>query len=548
MTDLGRLSYDKTGRAGRTTRPGGPGPVSGDARRMSRIVEAGRRLGLTALAAFWATFGGCGSPTDVAPKGPAYRGVRVVVAAVGDAAVLSPVGAQRGEWEASRGAKCDLRDTPLGPAEAASAHVLVFRGDRLGDLVDAGALAVLPESVVQPPAKSGTESQAAPEADSLQFADVLPPFRDQVSKYGRDRMALPFGGTALVLVYNRSAFDRDADKDAAKAAKLTLQPPTTWPELDALAKFFQGRDWDGDGSNDFGIALALAADPEGVGDATFLARAASLGQHKDSYSLLFDTDSMAPRLTSPPFVEALEGVVALKASGPPGVEGFDADAARKAFRGGKVALLIDRAERASTWGGGGAKSIGVAALPGSAKVFEPLRGVWETASTPNRPSYLPFGGGWLAGVSASAKGRERDAAVDFIAYLANPETSSRLRYDPAFPVLPVRGSLVGQGLPDPRVAPGVDSRPWADAVGKTFSAARVVPGLRIPGADGYLADLSAGRVAAVSGQPAAKALDDVAKAWARRTEGLGVERQLWHYKRSLNVIPTSPKPPARTGG
>ena len=142
-------------------------------------------------------------------------------------------------------------------------------------------------------------SRVAIEPDALQFADVLPAFREQVSKYGSDRVALPYGGSALVLVYHPAAFEREPNREAAKKAGIKLEPPTTWEELDALAKFFQGRDWDGDGEADYGIALALGSDPEGVGDATFLARAASLGQHRDHYSLLFDADTMEPRIDVP---------------------------------------------------------------------------------------------------------------------------------------------------------------------------------------------------------------------------------------------------------
>jgi multiple sugar transport system substrate-binding protein len=257
---------------------------------------------------------------------------------------------------------------------------------------------------------------------------------------------------------------------------------------------------------------------------------------------------MEPRVASPPFVEALQGMVSLKAAGPPGGEGFDAEAARKAFREGQVALLIDRAERAAWWGGGGAKVIGVAPLPGSERVFEPVRKTWEPLKTPNRPSYLPNGGGWLVGVSATARGVEREAAIDFVRYLANPETSNRVRNDLAFPVLPVRNAQIGQGLPDPRSAPGVDSRSWSESVGRTLAAERVVPGLRIPGASGYLADLAKGRVAAVRGEPAEEALKRVADAWATRTKALGIARQTWHYRRSLNALGTSPRPPAREAG
>jgi multiple sugar transport system substrate-binding protein len=281
-----------------------------------------------------------------------------------------------------------------------------------------------------------------------------------------------------------------------------------------------------------------------VGVATFLARAASLGQHRDHYSLLFDTDTMEPRISSAPFVEALRGLVALKSAGPPGMEEFDAESARKAFRTGHVALLIDRAERVVSWAEGG-QPIGVAVLPGSSRVFEPVRKVWETVSRPNRPSYLPFGGGWLIGVSASAAGSEREAAIDFAKYLAGPDTSSRVRSDRAFPMLPFRASQVGQGLPDPTAAAGVESRLWADAVAKTLTAQRVVPGLRIPQADGYLAELDKGRVEAATGKPAEKSLQAVSEAWSTRTEALGAKRQLWHYQQSLNFLLTSPKPPPR---
>ena len=373
--------------------------------------------------------------------------------------------------------------------------------------------------------------------------DIAPAFREQVSKYGSDRMALPLGGSALVLVYRRDAFSRQANRDAAAAAGITLEPPATWTQLDALARFFQGRDWNGDGSPDHGIVAVLGRDREGLGDSTYLARAASLGQHRDQFSFLFDADAMTPRIDSPPFVEALRGVIAWKPLGPPGMEAFDAAAAREAFRGGKVALLIDRAERAASWSHG--HPIGVAPLPGSERVYEPLRHQWETPSSRNAPSYLPLGGGWLVGVRRGLSGPRRDAAMDLACYLANPENVNRLRGERSFPMLPVRGSQMGRGLPDPTAAPDVDPRQWSDAVGRTLQAERVVPGLRIPDAGGYLEELTKARVAALAGKDPEAALREVAAAWTARTSSLGTQRQLWHYRRSLNTLSTLPQPPAR---
>jgi multiple sugar transport system substrate-binding protein len=370
--------------------------------------------------------------------------------------------------------------------------------------------------------------------------EIAPAFREQISRYGKDRLGVPLGSSALVLVYRRDAFESSSNQAAVRQAELTV-PPQKWTQLDALVKFFQGRDWDGDGRPDHGIAVALGPESGGVGDAVFLARAASVGQHPDHYSFLFDSDLMTPRIDSPPFAEALQGVVAWKAFGPPGMEGFNAAAARAAFRTGHVAMLIDRAERAADWSHG--KPVGILALPGSDRVYEPVRKEWKQANPLNTPSYLPEGGGWLAGVKSGLAGKQFEAAVDFARYLASPENSNRLRGERSFPMLPLRDSQMDQGLPDPSSAPDVDSRSWSAAVKQTLTAERVVAGLRIPGADGYLSDLAGGRLAAVGGEAPEAALQKVAKAWTERTAALGPKHQLWHYRRSLNNLVTLPEPP-----
>jgi multiple sugar transport system substrate-binding protein len=495
---------------------------------------------------------GCKGESDVqAPAAPSFPGVSLKIGALDEPAILSGVARERGEWEASRRGQISLVEEPVSPESVATVDVVLFPAQRLGDLVDSGALALVPNAAVMPPKPAGPETEEPPRpepsastvapGDPFVYMDFAPAFRDQVCRYGTDRFALPLGGSALVLVYRRDAFESAKNKAAAREAGLRLEVPATWTQLDGLAKFFQGRDWNADGQPDFGIVAALGDDQEGVGDASFLARAASMGQHRDQYSFLFDAEALAPRIDTPPFVQALEALAAWKAVGPPGMKGFDAAAARAAFRAGNVAMLIDRAERAGTWSHG--KALGVAPLPGSERVFEPIRKEWKPSSPFNTPSYLPEGGGWLIGISSRLSGIQLDAALDFARYLASPENLNRMRADPTFPMLPVRASQMGLGLPDPTAAPDVDSRAWADAVGKTLLAAKVVPGLRIYGAGGYLSDLAKGRVAALGGEPAGKALQAVAKAWTDRTAARGRERQLWHYRRSLNAVPTSAQPP-----
>ena len=496
---------------------------------------------------------GCRSNQEVpANQAPSFPGISVKVGALGDVAILAGVSPQLGEWEASRKGKIAIRDESLALETLSGIDVVLFPAQQLGDLVNAGVLAPIPNAAVLPfkPPEDETGNQDQRERDiakaalddTFQYMDIAPAFRDDVSKYGPKRVALPCGGSALVLVYRRDAFESVPNREAARQVGLSLeQPPATWPQLDALARFFEGRDWNGDRAPGHGVALALGADTEGVGDATLLARAASLGLHRDHYSFLFDADNMSPRIAGPPFVEALQCLIALKACGPPGMERFDAAAARESFRTGKVVFLIDRAERAAAWSNG--NRVGVAPLPGSDRIFEPIRKEWMPSSPRNAPSYLPHGGGWLVGINGRLAGTQLEAALDFAKYLANPENTNRLRAERAFPMLPVRTKQMGQGMPDPLAAPDVDSRLWSDAVSRTLLAERVVPGLRIPGADGYLSDLSKGRVAAAAGDPPDKALSAVAKLWTERTKAAGTQRQIWHYRRSLNTLATLPQPP-----
>jgi multiple sugar transport system substrate-binding protein len=492
---------------------------------------------------------GCpsGNVPSAAPSKP-FKGVEIAVAGLGDSALIEAVDSQRGEWEESRGARANIGTRAVKIDSLGNADVILFPGDQLGALVDAGALAVLPESLAKPPAipKDQQASGTQPPEDLLAFADVVQPYRESVTKYGPDRMGLPLGASALVVVYRRDVFESDVNRKAAQESGVAFSPPKTWEEFDALAKFLNGRDWDDDGEPESGVAFAFADDTEGIGNTIFLARAAALGLHKDQFGLLFDSDDLTPRIDSPPFVEALRGLVALKAFGPPKVETFDAEAAREAFRLGRVALLIDRAERAARWNN--PKSpfpIGLAPLPGSKRVFNPETKVWEEASPPNRPSFLPSGGGWLVGLSASAKGPKKDAALDFLTYLASPEASSRLLADRAFPMLPVRSSQAASGPSDARAIPGLDAKSWSDSIASVGTASQVVVGLRIPDSVGYLSDLSKARASALAGQSAETVLSVAANAWKDRSKTLGHERQLWHYRRSLNRLSTSAKPPPK---
>ena len=504
---------------------------------------------------------GCESGPPPVPPLP-HEGVELVVAALGDISLLEAIRVQTGEWERDTGARLDIRSDAVDLTGAASADLILFPGDQMGALVDAGLLTLVPESAIRPSTIFGNGNQTDPnlntpsaeesdvpaKRDPLDYSDVVLPFRDLVTKYGEDRFALPLGGSSLVLAYRRDAFRSQVNLAAAKAAGLELEPPTTWEQLDALARFFQGRDWNADGTPDFGISAALGTDAEGMGSDIFVARAAASGQPADQYALLFDPETLEPRIDSPPFVEALQALVNWKQAGPPELSEMTPEAARAAFREGRTALLIDRPERAQQWTDPRKPvDVAVAPLPGSTRVFDPTRKTWTTPRIPNRIGFLRRGGGWLGGVNARSDSRKSQAALALLVQLASPEIAQEIVSDPAFPMTPVRTSNLALGLPDPRSAVGVDNRGWGQAVLDTFGAPRTVVSLRIPQSLDYLHDLETARLGALKGEAPEAVLKATADQWKQRSVALGLDRQIWHYRRSLNKLSTTSQPPAAPG-
>ena len=71
-----------------------------------------------------------------------------------------------------------------------------------------------------------------------------------------------------------------------------------------------------------------------------LARAAPYAKHRDNYSTLFNIDTMEPLVAGPPFVQALEELVAAAKFGPPDPFRYDPAAARAAFWKGQCGMTL----------------------------------------------------------------------------------------------------------------------------------------------------------------------------------------------------------------
>ena len=331
-----------------------------------------------------------------------------------------------------------------------------------------------------------------------------------------------------------------------KAAGLTLDPPTTWTRLDAPRPVLPGRDWDGDGPTITASRWRWGPTPRG--SAT---RSSWPGRRRPGpaprpllAAVRFRHDG-APRRE--PAVRRVrwepggaEGV------GPAGGGAFDAEAARAAFREGKVALLIDRAERAALVEAASGQADRRGSVAGlRAGVYEPSR---KSGKTPGRvaepaPSYLPLrrrlarrGGGRSAGAALA------EAAIDFAKYLINPETANRVRSD-RLPDAPGPRLARGAGLPDLSRAPGVESRPWADAVSQDPVAPRVVPGPADPAGRRLSRRPVQGPGGGTRGATGAGIAARGRPRRGRPDQGARDRAEAWHYRRSLNILVTTPRPP-----
>jgi len=573
----GVVAIDRTASAGVGdvipcwTRKPSPRPLN-----ISAFMAISAALGSLALT----LGGGCGSSQPTEREVATFPGVRLTVAVVEDETRLPTLRLLTGEWAAARQAEAIVAAQPIQLlTQPPDADVLLFPGDRMGELVDLDALIPLPERVVRTPrdprdddfeldddspASRGRGGDRTPKTtpradDPLDFEAIAPGLRDRATRYGRDRMALPYSTSVLVLVYRIDRFADPTLRAAAQEAGVSLDPPRTWEEFDRLAAFLHHRDWSGDGQPDAALAVALGPDPnERIAVDLFLARAGAVGRHRDSLSFLLDYRTLQPRLTSPPFVDTLEAIVSSRALGPEGIERFDANAARAAFREGRVALLIDRAEMAPSWSdptngvgsgsstaptptGAASIQIGVAPLPGSQRVFNPSSQEWERSSDLNCPTYLPRGGGWLIGIaSRTSEGPQRQAAIDLARFLAGRQAGQQISRDRQAPALPTRP----QGIVAP-LATGLDLARWGRSVTETLTASQIALGPRFPAAPDFLADLEAARLAALEGQPAAQALAEAAQSWTQRIEQYGRDRLTWHYSKDLIEIPVADTPPPR---
>lgn len=447
--------------------------------------------------------GGCPTPSTgplpPAANGPAQAGpLKVLV--VDD----PPLGeAIAREWKSRTEKSLEVQHVKLPELLAANrlpGDVIVFPAGYIGHLVERELIVPLADEAL-----AGAEFDRPDIFDQVRLRDIA---------WGNRTVAAPLGSPQLLLVYRRDVFDR-----------LSLAPPRTWREYQTLVERLSAESTDGEDQ------LVPTVEPlaDGWAGQLLLARAAAYVAHRDQVSPLLHI-TLEPLITAPPYVRALQELVAAR-------HGTPADQRRSPVEALEE-LCAGRAAMAITWpmpvraGGEPADlPLGFSVLPGSTEAFSFGTSKWEPRGE-GEESHVPLlaVAGRLAAVTATAADfREAQSLCLWISGreispLVSPASSG---------TAPFRQSHLPEAR---RWTGGLDaaaSRSYAAALQKSTSLQRFVS-LRLPGRDEYLAALDAAVLSAVAGDATPEeALAAASAKWQEITAARGLTRQQRALRRDL---------------
>jgi multiple sugar transport system substrate-binding protein len=455
---------------------------------------------------------------------PTAEAIRLLV--VGDPSLAASVQSQ---WQGYAKSPLDIHEQTAAEFEAAhlvdaqplDADAVIYPAGLIGLLAERGLIEPLPDSVL--------------EGQQLDRPDLLALSRLHETMWGEQVVAVPFGSPQLVLMYRSDLFE-----------KLGAEPPATWAEYQALAEKLADRAALGDTASPEGDWHATV-EPLGPGWASqmLLARAGGYARRRNRYSTLFDYDSMQPQIDRPPFVRALEELVAAAKLGPKNAQEMTPHDARRELLSGRAAMAVCWPTRAIV---AGQEPLGepvrfpvrFAELPGSPDVYaDDLGWVQRTPEEHQRVPLLSVSGRLGSVVKDSPRAR---SAAGVLAWLARKRAGSAAARD-AGPLSSETTLYRASQLPQATLwiddALGeAPAQSYADTV--TLSHTRSTPlfSVRIPGRSRYLAALDAAAYAAIAGDSTPEAaLHSASEKWREITSEFGLEPQKAAYLRSLGLEP-----------
>jgi len=449
---------------------------------------------------------------------------------VGDPAMASAIDQLKGEWAAQTGSTFEVHQATqldLAGNSPPEADAILTPSHQLAELAARSWILPAPAALTRQRAETNSGPTGA-ETSQGRWADIFPLLRAREAAWGDATVAVPFGSPVLTLYCRADLLE-----------KLAARPPRTWAEYQRLAETLSDRKRLGPSAPAAGNPWCGALEPLAPGWAAImlLARAAPYASHRANYSTLFHIDTMEPLIQGPPFVRALEELLAVARLNPAGQLRCDPAAVRRAFWAGQCAMAVTWPTAADKppLEGSPAVRLGLAELPGATEVFNISPQTWESRQSGEDGSVpLLDIAGRLGTVTARCPTPE--TAFRLLLWLSSeqwnrqvsaisPETTlfrqSDIRFARAWTEKPIPPATAGE---------------YAVLTQRTLSRSQWAFALRIPGRTEYLAALDEAVGQALRGQqPPQEALRQASLRWRAITNRLGLDRQRTAYHASLGL-------------
>jgi multiple sugar transport system substrate-binding protein len=457
-----------------------------------------------------------------------------------------PVFEVREEFEAATGATLEIVTLPINDvlprfledsvSGTGTFDTLIIGAWWLGELVEGDFLQPLGPYL---------EDTKYPEWD----LDAILPGPRALMEYGGQLYTSGYDHDGQVFYYRRDLLN-DPEHQAAfeeENGYALPVPPQTWEQAIAIARYFNGKDFDGDGEPESGVVLHLKVGSQAMFHFMSFSAPYVIGPENEKL-YWFNPEDMTPLITSPGHVAAINALVELAQYGPEAQFGWDLTEGWNYFLQGKAATIF-------TWGdlgalaqetperGGQSLVQGMTAssqLPGTNEYYNPATGAAVTTEEPNIVGNTT-GGSWAPALSKLAKAPE--PTYYLMALLA--DTAKSIVYagrgfdgvDPGrtFQFPPPAGTASIEQY----VELGWDEQDAADyltAYFDTFGNPQQFPYLRIPGTFEYWLALDTNLSRAMIGEiTPEEALQATADEWEDITDRFGRDLQLASYKASLGL-------------
>ncbi|HOQ50504.1 MAG TPA: extracellular solute-binding protein [Candidatus Atribacteria bacterium] len=491
---------------------------------------------------------------DKGQPDPDWKGKKFTIAVLASGphgAISGPLYFWRPYWEELTGATYDIAEIPFGELQAkiftdfatgtGNYDCIVGPSFFYGDYIANDWIIPIDKYFDDP---------RMPEWDR---ESIAPPIRELL-QWGDNWYGFNNDHDGMVIYYRKDLFNDPRWQAEFKEEYGYDFPvsPVTWQEILDIAKFFNGKDWNGDGKDDFGITMHLKVGEQGFFNYIALAGSfvcmpapgddpAKITRYHNVF--WFDPETMEPLINTPGHVKALEMLTELTKAGPSAMVGWGLGEAWDVFLRGNAAMCftfgdvgtLSQDPRVSVVQG----KLGVAPIPGSKEVYDLENEQWITLEEPNLVGNK-CGASWHGVISSYAE--DPDMIAHFLSWQATPEINHwnvawgwtgidpGTTYDFLEPA--------GKAKIEDYTITGYDAEDitqFLDAYYTLwFEYPRSVPYLRIAGAADYIESLDIHMSEALTGQATPQeAWNRAAQDWNRITDQLGREEQKELYKEAI---------------